>query len=461
MTGNYLFSIFIFFSFWFCLVQGVRRSAGSIADEKRDGTLGLLFLTHLRPLDIILGKLCSAAIPLVQPLLAFLPVLAISVLLGGTTGGEIFRSALVLASVLLYSISVGMLVSSFSRTSEQTGMGTLILLVLATVIPRFIDIPTPWFRLSTKLFTPLTSYLTISDPAYRVSGSVFHGSLLITNLLSASFLAAAAFFLPRRWEAHESIAAAKVERPRKARETAAKRATILDRNPGEWLAVRHSIGTFEKLFFTAFILVLALAAPLAVIASKEIPAGIAVLSVAALIVIIRLGSQASFPLCEARRSGAIEMINTTPLNPKCLVTGQFVALRNQFIPLLGVLLISSLFCVSYQRDILATVGSLGILAVYWGMVLLIAATTGAFGMWMGLREKSPNAAFFKTMIFIFLLPLFLFCFWFAIPVYYIILFLVSLTQLTGQDLQRLVRGEKRVVELTPVPSPVAPPIIKQ
>src|SRR5688572_18244862 len=75
MTGNYLFTTLIFFSFWFCLIQGVRRSAGSIADEKRDGTLGLLFLTDLRPIDIVLGKLFSAAIPLIQPLLAFVPVL--------------------------------------------------------------------------------------------------------------------------------------------------------------------------------------------------------------------------------------------------------------------------------------------------------------------------------------------------------------------------------------------------
>src|SRR5688572_21968115 len=93
MTGGYMFKTMMFFSFWFCVIQGVRHASGSIADEKRDGTLGLLFLTDLRPIDIVSGKLFSAAIPLIQPLLAFVPVLSISVLLGGTTGGEIFRAA--------------------------------------------------------------------------------------------------------------------------------------------------------------------------------------------------------------------------------------------------------------------------------------------------------------------------------------------------------------------------------
>src|ERR1051325_7200203 len=69
-NGQYLFSALIFVSFWICLIQGVRRAAASISDEKRDGTLGLLFLTALRTIDIIAGKLSAVAIPLIQPVLA-------------------------------------------------------------------------------------------------------------------------------------------------------------------------------------------------------------------------------------------------------------------------------------------------------------------------------------------------------------------------------------------------------
>src|SRR5688500_18696544 len=33
VTGETLFTALVFFSFWFCLIQGVRRASGSIADE--------------------------------------------------------------------------------------------------------------------------------------------------------------------------------------------------------------------------------------------------------------------------------------------------------------------------------------------------------------------------------------------------------------------------------------------
>src|SRR5690349_3591857 len=79
--AGWLFSFLTFCAFWFSLLQGVRLAAGNIADEKREGTLGLLFLTDLKPWEIILGKLAAVAIPLIQPFLSFLPALTITILL--------------------------------------------------------------------------------------------------------------------------------------------------------------------------------------------------------------------------------------------------------------------------------------------------------------------------------------------------------------------------------------------
>ncbi|HUS36369.1 MAG TPA: hypothetical protein VM680_13540 [Verrucomicrobiae bacterium] len=453
VRGDGLFSTLVFFSFWFALIQGVRRAAGSIADEKREGTLGLLFLTDLRAIDIVLGKLFAAAIPLTQPLLAFVPVLSISMLLGGTTAGEVLRAALVLGSALLYSISIGLVVSSFSRRSERTGYGTLVLIIVGVLAPR------PWN--STHLATPLTAYLTIPDPGYRVSGADFWWSLLITNLLSALFLFAAAFFLPRRWEDREIITPpAKTAQRQLSKATAARRATILDRNPGEWLAVRHSIGTFEKLFFNGFTLLLAVAAPIAGIASRETGAGMLVIGVAAIVLVLRLASQASYPLAEARRSGAIEMLSTTPLNPKCLITGQVASLRKQFLPLAALLFAASAFCFEWRIGSAETAGNITIILMFWLVAAIVAIEVAALGMWMGLREKSPNAAFFKTLLFS-VAPLIVFCLWPLLLIYYVILLTVTMGHLTGKSLERLISGEKRDIEMTPVaPIIPAPPIIK-
>src|SRR5260370_35578013 len=55
-------------------------TADSISRERREGTLGLLFLTRLKSYDIVLGKLCAAAVTTYYALLVFVPALAIMVL---------------------------------------------------------------------------------------------------------------------------------------------------------------------------------------------------------------------------------------------------------------------------------------------------------------------------------------------------------------------------------------------
>jgi hypothetical protein len=464
VSGTYLFKSLVFSSFWFCLIQGVRRASASISDERREGTLGLLFLTDLRPIDVIAGKLFAVAIPLIQPLLAFLPVLAISVLLGGITGGEIFRAGLTLASILLYSISAGLFVSCVSRKAEETGQGTIFLLLAMVALPPIFGRgPLHWLR----YFSPWSAYTTIPDPGYRVSGEDFWYSLLVTNLFAAALLLAAGYFLRRRDDeplvVNVKSMRAFIPKPRVNR---AAHAAILDRNPGEWLAVRHSMGPAGKWIFNGITFAFAVFA--AVLANAfNFPEGryaaLAVLLVTALLILLRLASQASYPLAEARRSGAIEMMISTPLNPKCLITGQLISLRNQFLPALGMLLIASVFIIGLQRGehgILEIAESMIAIGLFWGALALVTSTVAAFGMWMGLREPSPNAAFFKTLVFT-ILPLLLGgCLRFALPVGYLIVLLVAVLQITGRDLQRLLRKEKKFRDATPLGAIVpAPPII--
>src|SRR5690349_11860351 len=45
-----------------CLLEGVRKTSDAISVEKRDGTLGLLFLSTLSGADVVLGKLTGALV---------------------------------------------------------------------------------------------------------------------------------------------------------------------------------------------------------------------------------------------------------------------------------------------------------------------------------------------------------------------------------------------------------------
>src|SRR5437762_4252152 len=95
-------------AFAYSLVAGAGLTADALSEEKREGTLGLLFLTDLKGYDVVLGKLTATSVSAFYGLLAMLPVLAVPLLLGGVTNAEFWRVALVLVNSFLLSLAVGL-----------------------------------------------------------------------------------------------------------------------------------------------------------------------------------------------------------------------------------------------------------------------------------------------------------------------------------------------------------------
>src|SRR6266404_6036589 len=121
LSGLFLFS---------SMMAGIRYTADSLSEEKREGTLGLLFLTDLRGHDVVLGKLAATSLDAFYGLIAIFPVLAIPLLLGGVTFGEFWRMTLVLANALLFSLATGIFVSAISRDARKAMAWTFILILL-------------------------------------------------------------------------------------------------------------------------------------------------------------------------------------------------------------------------------------------------------------------------------------------------------------------------------------------
>src|SRR5436190_7714899 len=101
------------------LLSGVRDTADCLTSEKRDGTLGLLFLTDLKGYDVVIGKLAATSVNSIYALLAILPVISLPVQLGGVSAGELWQSALVLLNTIFFSLAVGLLVSTLSRNERK------------------------------------------------------------------------------------------------------------------------------------------------------------------------------------------------------------------------------------------------------------------------------------------------------------------------------------------------------
>src|SRR3954463_3623711 len=95
-------------------------TSDAISRERREGTLGLLFLSRVRVADVLLGKLGSSGFKGLCMLAAFLPMLMIPVLAGGVTGGEALREGSVLLNTFWFSLCVGLWASARSSEAFKT-----------------------------------------------------------------------------------------------------------------------------------------------------------------------------------------------------------------------------------------------------------------------------------------------------------------------------------------------------
>src|SRR5437660_3390979 len=90
--GRGLFGVLTWLSLAAALAAGLFFTSDCLSEEKREGTLGFLFLTDLRGYDVVLGKLLATSLRTFYALLAVFPVFAIPLLMGGLAGGEFWKT---------------------------------------------------------------------------------------------------------------------------------------------------------------------------------------------------------------------------------------------------------------------------------------------------------------------------------------------------------------------------------
>src|SRR5262245_42750716 len=137
------------------VTTAMRLTSPSIATEKREGTLGLLFLTDLKPYDVVLGKLAATMLNTFYRALAVVPVLALPMLMGGVTGGDVARLAVTLLNTLFLAAASGMLASTLSMDAKSaSGVAWLLFLgILGT--PAGIAALGVWLGAPPQIWAPL------------------------------------------------------------------------------------------------------------------------------------------------------------------------------------------------------------------------------------------------------------------------------------------------------------------
>jgi hypothetical protein len=118
-TGRGLFRLLFALGCLGVVSRGFGLTADLFSEERRTGTLGLLVLTGLSPLEIFINKLLGAAMLTAYSLLGGLPFFSISFLTGGVPGTQFVCALAFLLNGLWFCIAVGLLASVLHREGGQ------------------------------------------------------------------------------------------------------------------------------------------------------------------------------------------------------------------------------------------------------------------------------------------------------------------------------------------------------
>lgn len=425
--GIILFQALAWLAFFYCAISGVRLTADCLSEERREGTLGFLFLTDLKGYDIVLGKLAAAALPSLFNLLAIFPILAIPLTLGGVTGTQLWQVPLVLMTIQFLSLSLGLAVSVWFHNGRKAAGATLLLLLFVILGPILAVI---WLRVTNRTGTfpfelmalsPIMAQMFATDPSFarlavtRSTPFLYEFSLSVSLILALGALALTSFVLPWIW----------TDRPLNAKPSdwrtwlnrwrqgapgtrAAFRRRLLGVNPFYWLAARDRL---KPLY--VWLLLGALGAvwvlgnwqwgedwrdaglnlTLSIFAHGALKCWIA--------------SAVVYRLAEDRRSGALDLLLSTRLTDREILVGQWRALVRQFAaPVAVVLLANTFLC----RAELQAAGSLDrdfiiLLFAARGLVLVLDAVALAWlGPWIAVSTRRPNQAAVRTLACVVGLP---------------------------------------------------------
>lgn len=133
--GLTFFSEVVYTNFFFITLTGLSYFAGAIAEEKEEGTLGLLRMTNLGPLTILLGKSSSRLLGIALLLLVQLPFTLLAVTLGGVSIHQVFAAYVSLGAYIFFVCNLALLFSVMVARVSLASMITSMALLLFFFIP--------------------------------------------------------------------------------------------------------------------------------------------------------------------------------------------------------------------------------------------------------------------------------------------------------------------------------------
>jgi hypothetical protein len=431
VIGIILFRVLTFVAAVAALVTGIFGASDCISRERREGTLGLLFLTDLRSADVLLGKFAAAALIPASISIAMIPSFAICQLLGGVTGGEFSRIAAALLVTLFFSLSTSIFVSSICDDHRKCyGGAALLLLVL----------------------NPLWLCLAALENTYTARPSEYWLRLFLFCGLGGLFLISANRALAGSWRDIERY----VQDPKNPVQRKKRWPELLDQAPIAWLMLhRHRFkGPGLWLGAAALLLIYISLAPQFGAAANR-PRNLLILFLVHLGYQVVVLTRTAYSFYSDRRDGSLELLLGTRLSTAELISGFKRYLYAQS----GVTLLFFTVLDLFYAASLAAAGAtalvpfpLGMAATLWAAFFGIAS----LGIYRSLMMNHPSLSMLATFVRLSSFPLVLTALFLWVPqtdfvkvVAFWIIASLFLAAFFGSDARRSLEQHGRTLLLRP------------
>jgi hypothetical protein len=383
-------------------------SVGLFAEERRQQSLELLYLTGMGATELFLGKLVGGILVSSSELLALAPLVALPFLSGGLSFELFVATAVCLPTVFVLVLAIGSLASALCR---QEGTAFVVSGVLVGVLCLALPLP---YNLGTWLAgqPPFSQAWLAASPALGpwMVAKNFGGFAIghfwlwaaVMWALTASFLAAAAGVLRRNWRRDLQGAGREGWQARwekfalgDVRWRQALRRRVLAVNAYQWLAQRDRRPVLQAWGFIASMCIFWVLGWCAWPRLWPSPLNF---YTTAMLLLLGVGMLISYAaarrMTEDRRDGALELLLTTPLDPSEMLAGQRAALQEQFQPvkwgLCGLLLLMVLAgFLTRSWSGFGTVSYLAVWCVFFGWCWRSAQRSAPLAMWVAANCGRP------------------------------------------------------------------------
>jgi ABC-type Na+ efflux pump permease subunit len=304
-------------------------TADCVNREKREGTLGLLFLTPLTVLDVILAKVTIHGVRAFTLFLAAVPVLGLPLFLGGVGWGQALVAVVQQANAVLLGIAAGIYASIVG------GSVTQVMVMAEGCAVGLAAISAIWMAPLGAMSIRTTGGLVWAVSAGLASSSVLFGVVLKSSVRR----------LKQTWQ-QESTAP---DRPRWVEMWAENfsasallqevfrwdKGRTLDRNPIAWLQEYSWTGRLTKWGWFLGLLLIEL-----VVLICDLPGGFAYCyQWLAAMLALSVAFSAARSLRRENETGLLELLLVTPVSVRQIVSGRLWGVCSHYLPAIALLLV--------------------------------------------------------------------------------------------------------------------------